>query len=212
METLNQWFQDGGYMMYPLTLAAFVALIVIVERLFAIRRDQILRPELRIAIDDMESADDAQKCAELSRKTPGPFAQIINLVFENQTLSTSEIAQAIEDQGQYEIRVLERGVGLLETIAGIAPLMGLLGTVLGIITVFDQIQDVGLTDPGAFSGGISEALITTVYGLSIGIIVLISYNLINRRVENYVSQIQHTASQLMYKLKRIGVRVEAEQA
>jgi biopolymer transport protein ExbB len=202
MDQMLEIFTAGGFMMYPLAIAGFIALVLILERLYALQNSKILRPELVACIENMNSKNDLNTADQLSKTHIGPFSSIIQLVFKNRHLPSSEMSQAIEDQGQFEVRYLEKGVSMLETIASIAPLMGLLGTVFGIIKVFDKIEDVGLKDPAVFSGGISEALITTAFGLGIGIIVLIAYNIISKRIENMISQIQHYASDLMLKLKQ----------
>lgn len=208
MEELQELFFAGGFMMYPLVAAAFIALVLIVERLLALKRSKILEPELLNMIQNMNQKDDLKHVDQLSKSKPGPFANIIQLVFQNRNLESTEMSQAIEDQGQFEIKYLEKGIGILETIAGTAPLMGLLGTVFGIIKVFNKIEEVGLKDPAVFSGGISEALITTAVGLVIGIVVLISYNLISKKIENLIAQIQHNASELILKLKRFEAKSE----
>lgn len=202
MDQMLELFDTGGFMMYPLAIAAFIAFVLIVERLYALQQAKILKPELVSCIENMNSKNDLVTADQLSKTNPGPFSNIIQLVFKNKHLHTTEMSQAIEDQGQFEIKYLEKGVGMLETIASVAPLMGLLGTVFGIIKVFDKIEEVGLKDPAVFSGGISEALITTAFGLGIGIVVLIAFNLLSKRIENMISQIQHYASDLMLKLKQ----------
>ncbi len=186
MDKLLDLFFAGGFMMYPLAIAGFVALVLLLERLFALQQKKVLLPELVNIIENMTDKDDLKTADRLSKTHPGAFANIIQLVFRNRHLSVSEMTQAIEDQGQFEIKSLDRGVGMLETVASIAPLMGLLGTVFGIIKVFDKIKEVGLKDPGVFSGGISEALITTAFGLGIGITVLVAYNLLTKKIDNMI--------------------------
>lgn len=203
MEEIIDIFNKGGYMMYPLVIFGFIALVLIIERILALRVNKILIPSLVQIITKMDKIEDLNHAEQLSKSNPGPFSNIIEIVFENKNLSQAELHQAVEDQGQFEVRYLEKGLGLIETIAGTAPLMGLLGTVFGIIKVFDQIKEVGLDDPGVFSGGISEALITTAVGLVIGIIVLIAYNLLAKRAENLVAEIQNYAVQIILKIKRI---------
>jgi len=203
METISWLFESGGTMMYPLSFAAFIALVIIGERIFALKQSKILKPELVRFIRNLKTRDDLSHAEQLSKTHSGPFANILLVGLENRSLPVSEIRQFVEDQGQYEVRFLEKGMGLLETIAGTAPLMGLLGTVVGIIKVFQKIKEIGLNDPGAFSGGISEALITTAVGLVIGIIVLVSYNLLTKKAENLVAEIEQNVNQLIQKMKQI---------
>ena len=203
METVTAFFESGGIMMYPLFFSALVAIVIIFERIGAIKEDKILKPELVRFIHNLKDENDLSHAEQLSKTHSGPFANILLVGLENRQLPVSDIHQFVEDQGQYEVRFLEKGMGLLETIAGIAPLMGLLGTVIGIIKVFSKIEEVGLKDPGVFSGGISEALITTAVGLVIGIIVLVSYNLLTKKAENLVAEIEQNVNKLIQRMKQI---------
>ena len=118
-------------------------------------------------------------------------------------LSAGQVKELIEDQGRQEVRHLERGLTVLETIAVASPLLGLLGTVLGMIQVFNVIQEQGIGQASALSGGISEALVTTVTGLFIGIPVLIFYNIFTKRAENFVLDIEKHSNFLLYIQKSI---------
>jgi biopolymer transport protein ExbB len=109
----------------------------------------------------------------------------------------------LEDQGRQEIRKLEKGLVVLETIAAIAPLMGLLGTVLGMVEVFAVIKEQGIGQTAALSGGISQALLTTVTGLFIGIPVLIAYNYFTNKSEGLVLDIEKYTNQLVQKIIHI---------
>jgi biopolymer transport protein ExbB len=122
---------------------------------------------------------------------------------DNSILDKNEIKELIEDQGRQEIRKLQKGLGVLETVAVLAPLMGFLGTVLGMIKVFDVIQKQGVGQAAALSGGISEALLTTVTGLFIGIPALIFYNYFSHKAENFVLDIEKHSGDLIKKLHRI---------
>ncbi|MCB0278161.1 MAG: MotA/TolQ/ExbB proton channel family protein [Calditrichaeota bacterium] len=205
MDEIIVMFESGGPMMYPLVISAFVALVLIVERVLALREKKILIPELQRFIISMKKESDFEHAEQLSKTYPGPFANIMLVGLENRHLDIAEINQFLEAQGQYEVRYLEKGLNILETIAGIAPLMGLLGTVFGIIRVFDKIKEVGLSDPGAFSGGISEALVTTAVGLVIGITVLIFHNLLSQKAENLIAEIERIATHLIQRIKQIEV-------
>ena len=198
-------FNSGGFMMYPLLISAIIALIIIFERVFALRKDKILIPDLLQFIRKMNRKEDLIHAEQLSKSNSGPFGNIMLVGLENRKLPTAEVRQFLEDQGQYEVRYLEKGLNILETIAGIAPLMGLLGTVFGIIKVFNKIEEIGLSDPAAFSGGISEALVTTAVGLVIGIAVLVSYNFLTKKAENLVAEIENIATNLVQKIKQLEI-------
>ncbi|MFC1568839.1 MotA/TolQ/ExbB proton channel family protein [bacterium] len=132
------------------------------------------------------------------------LTRIFRVAIEHEHDSPDEIKEAILDQGRQETRQLERGLVALETVAGIAPLLGLLGTVLGMIKVFSVISESGLGQTQLLSGGISEALFTTVVGLSIAIPSLIAYNYFNHKVEDLVLEIEQYSSQFLKKLKNMN--------
>ena len=108
----------------------------------------------------------------------------------------------IEDQGRQEVARLERGLGLLETVAGIGPLLGLLGTVFGMIQVFEVVSSQGAGQAQSLSGGIAQALITTAAGLSIGIPALVGYNYFTSKAERLVLDMEAHTSRLVQKILR----------
>jgi biopolymer transport protein ExbB len=129
---------------------------------------------------------------------------MIQLGLRHHHLPQEEMRILLEEQGRQEIRVLERGLPILENIASIAPLMGLLGTVLGMIQVFDVIKNQGIGQTAALSGGISQALITTVAGLFIGIPVLIAFNFFTHKAESLILDIEKHTNTLVYKIHNKG--------
>ncbi len=193
-------FERGGIMMYPLLFASVVALIFIIERAVALRKRKILIPEIISVVDNFSTEKDIEFAKNICTKYSGPLPNLINIALENNESPKAEIRELLEDQGRQDIRSLETGLGLLETIAAIAPLMGLLGTVLGMIQVFAVIKDQGVGQTAALSGGISEALLTTVAGLFIGIPVLMAYNFFTSRSENLILDIEKQANTLVQKI------------
>jgi biopolymer transport protein ExbB len=194
------WFERGGLMMYPLALASFVALTIIIERLITLRRKKILIPEIVNIVYHFKSAHDVDLARNICAKYRGPLPTLIKVGLENSELDREEIKELIEDQGRQEVRHLEKGLTILETIAVISPLLGLLGTVLGMRRVFEVIQEQGIGQAGALSGGISEALITTVTGLFIAIPALIFFNYYTKKAENFVLDIENHSNNLIQKL------------
>ena len=190
--------------MIPLLLTSVLGLAVVIERAFFLRRRRILRPEVLGLIDGIQKPDDMDKALQALDRQDGPFLNIVRIALENRQQSKEEIKEAIVDQGRQEARTLERGLAILETVAGIAPLLGLLGTVLGMIKVFRVISEQGLGQTQSLSGGISEALITTVVGLSIAIPALVMYNYFSHRVEDLVLEIEKYSNQLLNRLKKHG--------
>jgi biopolymer transport protein ExbB len=197
-------FERGGIMMYPLALASFIALIIIIERAIILRKSKIIIPDIINVIEQFSSLKDVELARNICAKFNGPLPNLIRVGLDNGDLERNEIKELIEDQGRQEVRQLERGLTILETIAVISPLLGLLGTVLGMIQVFTVIQEQGIGQAAALSGGISEALVTTVTGLFIGIPVLIFYNIFTKRAENFVLDIEKYSNFLIQKLHHIN--------
>lgn len=165
-----------------------------------LRRKKILIPEIINLIEHFRSLQDIDLARNICAKYKGPLSNLIRLGLENTNLERNEIKELIEDQGRQEIRELERGLSLLETIAVTSPMFGLLGTVLGMEKVFDVIKELGVGQAAALSGGIAEALITTIAGLFIGVPALIFYNFFTSKAENYVLDIEKYSNYLIQKL------------
>ena len=192
--------QRGGIIMIPLILCSVVVVAIIIERSIVLRKKKILIPEIINIIETINKPEDIHLAISICQKNKGAFANIVQLGLENKDLPKFELKELITDQGRQEARSLVKGLVALETIAGIAPLLGLLGTVLGMIKVFTVISQQGLGQTQALSGGISEALITTVAGLSIGIPSLVVYNYFFFFVLNLIMDIEKFTSQLLRKL------------
>jgi len=126
----------GGVIMIPLAFCSVLGLAIIIERALALRYKQILIPEIVSVIENIEGPEDFSLAKAICEKYEGPFANIIRVGLECREMPREEIKETILDQGRQEIRQLERGLSALETIAGVSPLLGLLGTVTGMIKVF----------------------------------------------------------------------------
>ncbi len=196
-------FQKGGIMMYPLLLASVAALAVFLERLWSLQRKKVLIPEVVAVLEQIKDEKDFPLARSVCQKVGGPFPQIVISCLNNSDLPTDELRLTIEDEGRQQVRSLKRGMTVLETVAGVAPLLGLLGTVLGMISVFDVIEELGVGQAKALSGGISEALITTAVGLFVGIPALIAYNYVTSRSDNLILDIEKYTLLLLNKIIRL---------
>ena len=203
-------FQKGGIMMYPLALSSVLALAVVAERIWSLRSKKILIPEIVAVLEQVNKFEDFSLARSVCQKFQGPFPHIVVACIDNRDLPADELRVTIEDEGRQQIRKLNRGLGILETVAGVAPLLGLLGTVLGMIKVFAVIQELGVGQAKALSGGISEALITTVVGLFIGIPALIAYNYFTSRSENLTLDLEKYTLMLLNKIIRIRAGAEEQ--
>jgi biopolymer transport protein ExbB len=183
--------------MIPLMLCSLLALMIIVYKMFDLRKsrfidyDEVRKLRRWISADDIESAK--LHCAQNN----SPLAGIVGRALEACQGGESAIREAIEEAGRYQVPKIERYLGTLRTIAAVSPLLGLFGTVIGMINVFDRIKSVGLGRVAEFSGGIAEALITTATGLAIAIPALVLYNYFVDKSESIILEIEKNSSDIM---------------
>lgn len=201
LRTVWEFLASGGLTMIPLSLCSLVGLAIVLEKFYYLRTNKIIIPEIVTVLENIKSEDDVHLAISICQKHNGPFPNLILEVLRNKDLEKDELKELVQDRGRQEIRTLERGLVALETIAGVAPLLGLLGTVIGILKVFNVISEVGIGQASALSGGISEALITTIIGLSIGIPAVVFYNYFADRAENFVLDIEKHSANLILKMK-----------
>ena len=210
MDHILEFLRKGGFIIYPLLLCSIVALAIVIEKWIALRRKKVLIPEIVSVIDNIKGPGDIGLALSICEKHKGPFANIIRIGLESRDLPREEIKEALNDQGRQEVYSLEKGVIILETIAGIAPLLGLLGTVIGILKVFDVISVMGVGQATAMASGISEALITTIVGLSIGIPAVVGFNFFTNKAESLVLEIEKYSSALLKKVTAFQVNEKGE--
>ena len=204
-----EFFDKAGPLIWPLALCSLVAATIIIERMIALRRSRILPREIIEVVESVRPARDLSVAIEVCRRNPGVLSNIMRTGLEQAEQPWEVMRDAVLDVGRLETTLLERHLVWLQTIAQAAPLLGLLGTVLGMIKVFAAISLSGLGDPKALSEGISEAMITTAVGLGIGIPTLIAYNLLAAKSEGLITSIEAYASRLVARLRE---RVPGEEA
>jgi biopolymer transport protein ExbB len=202
MKHVIEFLSKGGFIIYPLLLCSVIGLSIVIEKTFSLRRKKVIVPEIESVINNIKGPGDIGLASSICEKFRGPFANIIRVGLETRNSPTEEIKEAVSDQGRQEVYHLERGLVVLETIAGIAPLLGLLGTVIGILKVFNVISLLGVGQARAMSGGISEALITTIVGLSIGIPAVVGYNYFSNKAERLILEIEKNSGILLRKVTR----------
>lgn len=198
---LWNYLVKGGILMIPLFMCSIFALAILILKLIQLRHKKIINPEIVSVIRSIEGPEDINLAQRVCKEQKGSFSNVILVVLNNQHLPRDEQKEAILDQGRQEVRVLEQGLGALETITGISPLLGLLGTVLGMIDVFNEIVKTEVVQAAQLSDGISKALITTVVGLMIAIPTLVAYNYLINKAEGLILEIEKYSNQLIRKLR-----------
>lgn len=196
--------EQGGWTMVPLGLCSVAALAVIVERAFALRRHRVIDPRVAQLVQDYDGEAAAAPALAMCRRAHGPFARVVEEVIRGRNLDHFQLIETMQSMGRRQLSHMERGLTLLEIIAGVSPLLGLLGTVLGIVTVFGAISVSGVGNPQALSAGISKALITTVAGLTIAIPALTAHGLLSKRVDDLAAEMQERATSFIMRLHALG--------
>ncbi|MFO7609292.1 MAG: MotA/TolQ/ExbB proton channel family protein [Candidatus Krumholzibacteriia bacterium] len=196
----------GRYMMIPITLASLVGLAVIIERFIVINRQRIIAPEIAQAVETLSASEDLKVAYAICERRPGPFANIVRAGLDHADNDWTVIRDVLQEAGRQEATRLTRRLGVLETVAAVSPLLGLLGTVLGMIRVFAAVSAAGLGNPETLSAGISEAMVTTAAGLIIGIPALVAYNWLNGRADRIIFELEFYSSKVLDTLRRRQIR------
>ncbi|HCV23349.1 MAG TPA: flagellar motor protein MotA [Candidatus Latescibacteria bacterium] len=190
-----QLFNDGGWAMYPLAFLLIFGVAIAIERLINLSKAAIDAESFFQQLEEaMRSGEGAKAAAQLCSETRGPVASVIHAGLLRLHRGVDNVEKAIENAGAVEMAFLERGMVWLSTVANLAPMVGFLGTVSGMINAFQAIKIAGDVDPSMVAGGISEALITTAAGLVVGILIQFCYNFFVSRIDKIIADMQeHTA-------------------
>jgi biopolymer transport protein ExbB len=203
---MMQLIEQSGPVFYPLALCSLVAVAVIIERLIALRRSRVLPAAIIDVIEVIQPGKDLSVPLEICRRNPGVLSDVIRAGLENADREYEVMRDAVIDAGREETPAIERNLFWLQTIAQASPLLGLLGTVFGMIQMFSAVSLSGLGDPQVLSHGISVAMLTTAEGLSIGIPTLVAYNYLSARAQAMIGEIESCASRMVTRLRPPGMK------
>lgn len=187
----------GGWLMLPLIACSVAAAGIVIERLWTLRVDKVAPKNLVSQIWQWVNQNELNETRIRGLKKDSPLGQILAVGLLNRKHDREIMKESIEEAGRAVVHELERFLNALGTIAQITPLLGLLGTVIGMITVFTTITDVGVGDPNALAGGISTALITTAAGLSVAIPSLIFYRYFRGKIDALVVTMEQETIKLI---------------
>jgi biopolymer transport protein ExbB len=192
--------KSGGVFMAPIILASIVAAAIFLERLWTLQAKRVLPHELTEKVWRWVESDQLQDKHIVALEQNSPLGKILAAGLANRNRERAIIKEAIEDTGRHVVHELERFINALGTIASMSPLLGLLGTVSGMIRTFNDITDQGVGNPQVLAGGISEALVSTAAGLVVAIPAVIGYRFLRTRVESLVVQMEKEAMKLVQAL------------
>jgi biopolymer transport protein ExbB len=187
---LLELVKSGGVVMIPLGILSFLAVFFLIERLLYIQRASKTNPHFIDTMRDFLRNGNTEAAKALCKNTDSPQARIITKGLNRINKSVEEIESSMENAGRVEAYKLERNLNILGIIAGIAPMFGFVGTILGVIKIFYNISLDNNISIGAISGGLYEKMITSATGLAIGIFAFISYHWLNIRVNKAIQRIE----------------------
>jgi len=183
--------------MYPIFFCSLLAIAIFFERMFYLKSIKTSTRKFSSRISDLIRKGNINFAITACRKNYSPISQIILSALLKYGSSRGEIKETIEDTANQEISILEKNLPVLATVGNIAPLLGLLGTVFGMIKGFQVISSMGVGNPEALAGAISEALLTTAFGLSVAIPTIVAYNYLVNRVDRQIKEMEATSIEIL---------------
>ncbi len=203
---MYELFLKGGIIMYPIAFCSILALGIFLERLWNLREKKIIPKDFLIEVEDLINRRKIHEAMIVCRRDKSSMSSIIFEGIRNFNQSREALKDAVEGVGRQEAAKLERYVGIVGTVASIAPLLGLLGTVTGMIKAFNVISMQGVGNPGSLAEGISEALITTAAGLIVAIPAYVMYRYLISKVDRIIMTMEK------YSMHMVDLLEEKKQA
>ena len=195
-----QTLLDGGPVMVPIGLCSIVAMAVFFERLWALRHSRVVPEHTIAAMMKLVEAGQYDEALAYARKLNMPISRVFETALSLRTMDRADIKERIEEVGRKEAADLEKHIPIVGTVASIAPLLGLLGTVGGMIATFAVIKTQGMGQVGSMAGGISQALITTFAGLCVGIPAVVANRYLLSKVDGLLLRMEEAALTLLDSL------------
>ena len=213
--SIYHFFVQGGFWMILLMLCSVVSVAVIILRGLALRRPLVMPPEIEREIEALqpETTDGPARLSKLVRGDMSALGRIVQVGLQHLNWPKTENIEAVQTRARHEVVRLESGLFVLEVIVGIAPLLGLLGAVSGLVTVFANLgASASVSDPRGIANGISEALSTTIVGLAIAIPSLIAHSYYSKKIETMAAEMESLIADLLAKCyyqkqKRLSARI-----
>jgi biopolymer transport protein ExbB len=202
--------KSGGWLMAPIILCAILTMGIILERFWTLQQKRVIPEDLTSRVWGWVKKDELDQRRIQTLHQGSPLGQILAAGLINRDRERSVMKDSIEDTGRHVVHELERYLDTLGTVAAVSPLLGLLGTVFGMIQVFSAITTQGIGNPTVLAGGIAQALITTAAGLTVAIPALIGHRYYRNRVDTLVVNMEKEAIKLVEALHRRQARTGAD--
>ncbi|WP_118194063.1 MotA/TolQ/ExbB proton channel family protein [Albibacterium indicum] len=183
----------GGWVMLPLALLLLIGLVIFIERYLTIRKANRFEKNLMVQVKQSILSGKLESALAICRNNNGPLGRMLQKGLLRIGRPIKEIEGAIENVGKLEVAKLEKNINILGIIAGIAPMMGFVGTIIGVIAIFHEVELAGVIDIGTVSGGLYVKMVSSATGLIIGIIAYIGYHILNEMVERIILRMETDA-------------------
>ena len=197
-----EFLQAGGPFMIFLVATSVISATFIIERGLALRWGKVLPPEVEAAVDSCRTTADVPMLQRVCQQSDSALGRLLLTAAEHLDQPKSDNADAVQTRARHEVMRLERGLVVLEIIVGIAPLLGLVGTIAGMMDVFGDLGHTGLNDAAKLAGGISLILRATLFGLLIAIPALISWSYFSRKVESLTVEMERLCEEFVRRQYR----------
>ena len=197
IDMLSNMGIGGNIVMTVLVILSILAIYILIERYFAIRKESLEDEEFLMSIRKFVEEKNIDQAKKLCKNTNSPISRMIEKGLDRIDNPMTDISSAIENQGKLEIYKMDNKIANLATISGAAPMIGFLGTVIGMIIAFQKMARETTVSPADLAGGIYTAMITTAAGLVVGIIAYISYNYLVNKVDKVIFQLEARTTEFL---------------
>ncbi len=195
------WIGKGGALMYPIIFCSILAFAIFIERFYYLYKAKIVMDKFMVEVLNVLRRNRIMEALDMCDKVQSPMARILKAGIIKHDRTRSELRETIKDTAIHEVPVLEKNLSVLATIVHITPLLGLLGTVIGMVRTFQVIQEKSQAlqpvNPGDLAGGIWQALLATAAGLCVAVPAYVAYNYLASRVDSFVSDMEKNAIDLV---------------
>lgn len=197
MGGLVELFNDGGNFMWPILVLLVVGLAFVIERFVTLTRASVNTRKFLARLHSALHEGGIEGAAAECEKTPGPVASILHAGLSRADKGLQNVEKAITNAGSIEMAFLERGMAVLSTVIVLAPMLGFTGTVWGMIAAFDAIKTKNDISPAVVAGGISQALLTTLFGLVVAMIIQVFFNYFTSKIDKLIIDMEESSVELM---------------
>ena len=201
-----EFLRAGGPFMFLLVLASIIGITFVVERGLALRRGKVIPPYVQTAIENCRAVADLPRLVQICHSHPSALSRLTLLICDHLREPKAEATEILETHARQEVARLERGLVILEIVVGVAPLLGLVGTIHGLMTLFGDLGRVGLADNTILAKGIAIALHTTLMGLMVAIPSLVAWSYYTKKVESLAVEMEGICDKFLRQQYRMQAK------